>query len=175
MEPAYRTVDHLRKIKDSVSITPLSSVQYNLYLYFSLRNELKRLTCLCVQCVQYTVQLCSRFHSEWTEYPPHIYANMTRYDIIILMGSNHMNLNNPPHCISNRIKLLLFFLIHVNNSQFYSHDWSRLLLIQIGRAHTFCRIRSSFPCSYQMRPHARATWVCGYSSFISSFVNMWIH
>lgn len=62
------------------------------------------------------------------------------------MGSNHMRLNNPPHCISNRIKLH-FFVSFTWTSQFYSHDWSRLLLIQIGRAHTFCQIRSSFPCS----------------------------
>lgn len=90
------------------------------------------------------------------------------------MGSNHMRLNNPPHCISNRIKLH-FFVSFTWTSQFYSHDWSRLLLIQIGRAHTFCQIRSSFPCSQLSNPAAacgphgfavtlhlsRRLWTCG--------------
>lgn len=60
-----------------------------------------RVHCTVHNCV---VNFISSKQNTHRMYAPHI----QRYDTIILMGSNHMKLNNPPHCISNRIKPLFF-------------------------------------------------------------------
>lgn len=156
-----------RNLCINCSIFKRSIYQY-LYLFFFSKwvKSINVFMCMC------TIQLCSKFQLNEHRIPT-AYIRIKRYAMVILMGSNHMTLNNPPHCISNQIKLLIFSFIT------WTILFSRLIAIIINSNRPRTYVLSDqiiFPMQlFKCGGCMRTTWVCDYSSFISSLMNMWIH